>query len=71
MEPHLFLMQEAKRHMERTIKYAKEHGYDTVIFENDEDVIILTGMVRQWFPNYKVSKNEKNEITISWKNSSS
>ena len=63
----LFLMQESKRHMERTIQYAKEHGFDTVIFENDEEVIILTGMVRQWFPTYKVSKNVKNEITVSWK----
>ena len=67
MEYCLFLMQESKSHMERTIKKAKELGYDTVIFENDEDIIILTGMVRQWFPTYKVSKNAKNEITVSWK----
>ena len=67
MEPHLFWTQELKRCMERAIANANRREYDAVIFEIDEDEIILTGMVQQWFPTYKVFKDAKNHITVSWK----
>ncbi len=53
--------------MERAIANANRRDYDAVIFEIDEEEIILTGMVRQWFPTYKVSKDAKNRVTVSWK----
>ena len=67
MEPHLFRTHELKRLMERSIADAQRRNYEAVIFEIDEEEIILTGMVRQWFPAYKVSKNAKNHLTVSWK----
>jgi hypothetical protein len=67
MEPHLFRTQELKRLMERSIADAKRRDFEAVIFEIEEEEIILTGMVRQWFPAYKVSKDAKNHLTVSWK----
>ena len=67
MEPHLFRTQELKRLMERSIADAKRRNFEEVIFEFEEEEIILTGMVRQWFPAYKVSKDAKNHLTVSWK----
>ncbi len=67
MEPHLFRTQELKRFMERAIADAKRRNYESIIFEIDEEEIILTGMVQQWFPAYKVSKDAKNHLTVSWK----
>ncbi len=66
MEPHLFRTQELKRCMERSIADARQRHYNAVIFEFDEEEIILTGMVRQWFPACKVSKDAKNHLTVSW-----
>ena len=67
MEPHLFRTQELKRWMERAIADAQRRNFEAVIFEIDEEEIILTGMVRQRFPAYKVSKDAKNHLTVSWK----
>jgi hypothetical protein len=67
MEPHLFWTQELKRCMERTIANVNKYNIDCVVFHLDEEEIILTGMVQQWFPTYKVSKNAKNQVTVSWK----
>ncbi len=67
MEPHLFWTQEVKRCMERTIARVNKREIDCVVFHFDEEEIILTGMVRQWFPRYKVSKDAKNHVTVSWK----
>ena len=67
MEPHLFRTQELKRWMGRSIADARQRNFEEVIFEFEEEEIILTGMVRQWFPAYKVSKDAKNHLTVSWK----
>jgi hypothetical protein len=67
MEHHLFRMQEIKRVMEQAIRNVNRRDYDSVIFEFDEEEIVLTGMIRQWFPAYKVSKDAKNCVTVSWK----
>ncbi len=67
MEPHLFWTQELKRFMEQSIVDARKNNYDAVNFEIDEKEIVLTGMVRQWFPAYKVSKDAKNRVAVSWK----
>lgn len=53
--------------MERTIARVNKREIDCVVFHFDEEEIILTGMVRQWFPRYKVSKDAKNHVTVSWK----
>ena len=67
MEPHLFQMQELKRFMEQSIANVNKREFDCVIFHIDEEEIILTKMVQQWFPKYKVSKDSKNCVTVSWK----
>jgi hypothetical protein len=53
--------------MERSIADAKRRDFEAVIFEIEEDEMLLTGMVRDWFPAYKVSKDAKNHLTVSWK----
>lgn len=67
MDPYLFWSRELKRFMEHTIAKVNKDKFDCVIFHIDEEEIVLTGMVRQWFPMYKVSKNAKNHLMVSWK----
>jgi hypothetical protein len=53
--------------MERSIADARRRNFEAVIFEIEEDEMLLTGMVRDWFPAYKVFKDAKNHLTVSWK----